>query len=37
LFSLIGVAIVLPIILVYTTMGYWVFRGKVRHDDPGYH
>jgi cytochrome d ubiquinol oxidase subunit II len=37
LFSLIGVLIVLPIILIYTTLGYWVFRGKVRHDDPGYH
>jgi cytochrome d ubiquinol oxidase subunit II len=37
LFALVGVVIVLPIILVYTTMGYWVFRGKVRHDDPGYH
>ncbi|MCY0385948.1 cytochrome d ubiquinol oxidase subunit II [Robbsia sp. Bb-Pol-6] len=37
MFSLVGVAIVLPIILIYTTMGYWIFRGKVRHDDPGYH
>lgn len=37
MFSLVGVCIVLPIILIYTTMGYWVFRGKVRHDDPGYH
>jgi len=37
LFSLVGVVIVLPIILIYTTLGYWVFRGKVTHDDPGYH
>ena len=37
LFTLVGAAIVIPIILVYTAMAYWVFRGKVRHDDPGYH
>jgi cytochrome d ubiquinol oxidase subunit II len=37
LFSLVGVLIVLPIILIYTTLGYWIFRGKVRHGDPGYH
>ncbi|URL56975.1 cytochrome d ubiquinol oxidase subunit II [Luteibacter flocculans] len=37
LFTLVGAAIVIPVILVYTAMAYWVFRGKVRHDDPGYH
>jgi cytochrome d ubiquinol oxidase subunit II len=36
-FTLIGAAIVIPIILVYTALAYWVFRGKVRADDPGYH
>ncbi|MGF6919301.1 cytochrome bd-type quinol oxidase subunit 2 [Paraburkholderia sp. 40] len=28
-FTLIGAAITIPIILAYTTAGYWVFRGKV--------
>jgi cytochrome d ubiquinol oxidase subunit II len=32
-FTLVGAAVILPIIIAYTTMGYWVFRGKVRHDD----
>ncbi len=36
-FALVGVLIVLPIVLAYTTLAYWVFRGKVRHDDVGYH
>ena len=36
-FTLVGAAIILPIILAYTTMGYWVFRGKVRHDEVHYH
>lgn len=36
-FTLIGAAIIIPIILCYSAMSYWVFRGKVRHDDPGYH
>lgn len=36
-FTLVGAAIVIPIILVYSAMSYWVFRGKVRHGDPGYH
>lgn len=36
-FALVGVLIVLPVILAYTFYSYWVFRGKVRHDDPGYH
>jgi cytochrome d ubiquinol oxidase subunit II len=35
-FMLVGVAILIPIILIYTGFAYWVFRGKV---DPkaGYH
>lgn len=36
-FTLVGAAIIIPIILCYSAMSYWVFRGKVRHDDPGYH
>ncbi|SEB23711.1 cytochrome d ubiquinol oxidase subunit II [Paraburkholderia sartisoli] len=36
-FTLVGAAVILPVILVYTTMGYWVFRGKVRHGDTHYH
>ena len=35
LFMLIGALILVPIILVYTTWAYWVFRGKVGSD--GYH
>ena len=35
-FLLIGVAVLLPIILVYTAHNYWVFRGKVRPGE-GYH
>ncbi|CAD6557509.1 hypothetical protein LMG28727_06395 [Paraburkholderia kirstenboschensis] len=27
--ALIGTVIIIPIILAYTTAGYWVFRGKV--------
>ena len=37
LFMLIGTAIVLPVILVYNAMQYWVFRGKVTERDTGYH
>nr|GAT43067.1 cytochrome D oxidase cyd subunit II [Mycena chlorophos] len=37
LFILVGTAIVLPIILVYSYLQYHVFRGKVRENDPGYH
>jgi cytochrome bd ubiquinol oxidase subunit II len=29
LFTLVGAVIIIPVILVYTTAGYWVFRGKV--------
>ena len=36
LFLLVGVAIVVPIILIYTAYSYYVFRGKVREDE-GYH
>jgi cytochrome d ubiquinol oxidase subunit II len=35
LFMLVGAAILIPIILVYTGWAYWVFRGKV--GDEGYH
>ncbi|KWN76914.1 hypothetical protein WM23_25585 [Burkholderia ubonensis] len=28
-FILIGSAVILPVIIVYTAAGYWVFRGKV--------
>ena len=35
-FMIVGVAILVPIILVYTGWAYWVFRGKV-HADSGYH
>lgn len=36
-FALVGVVIILPIILSYTCLAYWVFRGKVRQGDEGYH
>jgi cytochrome d ubiquinol oxidase subunit II len=36
-FALVGVLIILPIILAYTGLAYWVFRDKVRHGDEGYH
>lgn len=29
LFALVGAIVILPIIIAYTTAGYWVFRGKV--------
>jgi cytochrome d ubiquinol oxidase subunit II len=35
-FLLIGTLFLLPVILVYTSWSYWVFRGKVRADI-GYH
>ncbi len=37
LFTLVGAAIIIPIILTYTSLAYWVFRGKVKPDDEGYH
>jgi cytochrome bd ubiquinol oxidase subunit II len=35
-FALVGALLVIPLILMYTAWGYWVFRGKVRAGD-GYH
>jgi cytochrome d ubiquinol oxidase subunit II len=35
LFMLVGAAILIPIILIYTIWAYWVFRGKVGEE--GYH
>ncbi|WP_244830926.1 cytochrome d ubiquinol oxidase subunit II [Caballeronia sp. TF1N1] len=29
-FTLVGAVVIIPIILAYTTVGYWVFRGKVK-------
>jgi cytochrome d ubiquinol oxidase subunit II len=37
LFMLVGALIMLPLILGYTSYSYWIFRGKVRHGDGGYH
>ena len=36
IFMLVGVAILIPLILIYTGWAYWVFRGKVRAGS-GYH
>jgi cytochrome bd ubiquinol oxidase subunit II len=35
-FMLVGTLILLPMILGYTAMVYWVFRGKVAEGE-GYH
>lgn len=35
-FTLVGALLIIPMILGYTAMGYWVFRGKVRPGE-GYH
>ncbi len=35
-FTLVGALLIIPMILMYTALGYWVFRGKVRHGE-GYH
>jgi cytochrome d ubiquinol oxidase subunit II len=35
-FTLVGALLIIPLILMYTAWGYWVFRGKVRPGD-GYH
>ncbi|MEO6299362.1 MAG: cytochrome d ubiquinol oxidase subunit II [Paracoccaceae bacterium] len=35
-FLLVGALVLLPMILIYTGYSYWVFRGKIGHDD-GYH
>ncbi|WP_277184477.1 cytochrome d ubiquinol oxidase subunit II [Caballeronia sp. BR00000012568055] len=37
LFTIVGAAVILPVIIAYTTLGYWVFRGKVRHGEHHYH
>lgn len=37
LFALIGALLLIPIILIYTALSYWVFRDKVRVGDDGYH
>ncbi|MEX5439843.1 cytochrome d ubiquinol oxidase subunit II [Acinetobacter indicus] len=36
-FTLIGALILIPIILGYSAMSYWIFRHKVRVGDDGYH
>lgn len=35
-FTLVGAAVLIPLILAYTAYAYWVFRGKIDHDE-GYH
>jgi len=35
-FALVGALLIIPMILMYTAWGYWVFRGKVRRGE-GYH
>ena len=35
-FALVGTLLIIPVIVMYTAWGYWVFRGKVRVGD-GYH
>jgi len=35
-FALVGAAVMLPVILIYTGYAYWVFRGKLRPGE-GYH
>lgn len=37
LFALIGALLLIPVILMYTALSYWVFRDKVRIGDEGYH
>jgi len=36
LFMIVGAAVLIPVILIYTGYAYWVFRGKLDPDD-GYH
>ena len=36
-FTLVGALVVIPLILMYTAWSYYVFRGKVRPQDTGYH
>lgn len=35
--TLIGVLCILPFVLGYTAYSYWVFRGKVKESEAGYH
>ena len=35
-FLLVGASVLIPVILGYTAFAYWIFRGKVGHDE-GYH
>lgn len=35
-FMLVGALFIIPVILVYTWWSYYVFRGKITHDQ-GYH
>ncbi|MDX3905754.1 MAG: cytochrome d ubiquinol oxidase subunit II [Pigmentiphaga sp.] len=35
-FALVGALLIIPFVLMYTALSYWVFRGKVRHGE-GYH
>ena len=35
-FLLVGASVLIPIIVAYTVYSYWVFRGKIGHDE-GYH
>ncbi|TFF22799.1 cytochrome d ubiquinol oxidase subunit II [Jiella endophytica] len=35
-FLLVGAAVLIPLILIYTGFAYWIFRGKVREGE-GYH
>jgi cytochrome d ubiquinol oxidase subunit II len=37
LFTLIGALLLIPIIVTYTILSYWIFRDKVRIGDEGYH
>ena len=34
LFMLVGTAVIIPVILIYTGWAYWVFRGKVGTHGP---
>ncbi|MBP0614844.1 cytochrome d ubiquinol oxidase subunit II [Jiella mangrovi] len=36
IFLLVGAAVLIPTILIYTAFAYWIFRGKVREGE-GYH
>lgn len=35
-FLLVGATVLLPLIIAYSAYSYWVFRGKLKHDE-GYH